>query len=71
MVSNSRVVAVPDHPRPPWAHPWINEEGMVTEREKAGKSGHSMSAPFGGRYNRVSGCRKVIQKLKRTTKCNT
>ena len=31
----------------------INEEGMVTERKKVGKSGHSKSGPFGGRCNRV------------------
>ena len=30
-----------------------NEEGMVIERKKVGKSGHSMSGPFGGRYNIV------------------
>ena len=35
-----------------------NEEGMVTERKKVGKSGHSMSGPFGGRYNRVGVERK-------------
>ena len=31
----------------------INEEGMVTERKKEGKSGHSMSGPFGEKCNRV------------------
>ena len=31
----------------------INEEGMVTERKKVGKSGHSMSGPFGETYNRM------------------
>ena len=35
----------------------IDEEGMVTEREKAGKSGHSMSGPFGGRLASFPGLR--------------